>query len=667
MATIKFKRGAGQPTGLTAYEPAWDTTNNRFFINNGVTALWVGAKVENDTSLGGAGASAFVLPTQLSVKTYVDNVVAGGAVSSVDGVTGAVDLLAGSGILITNPTGSGKGITLTNIGVLSFNGSTGAVQGVASINGLTGVVTNVARTNTTNTFSQLQSLQGGADILSGATVTDILRIRGSITDPGGKIELWDEANTYKATLQQEAATFKNTTFEFGGSDGFVVAANTDGATIGWVVKSAGSGVSNIWVNPSDSTTGITSFKSLRSDRLFTQETVSGSYQIALSGGKTGYQDYYTEDLLTWNKTTQLLTVTNINVTGGLTAPNTVNRIIPGTGIQVSGSTGNVTITNIGVQSLSGTPNQITVSTGTTGALTLSLPSAITAPGSLTVTGNLTVNGTTTTVNSNTLTVQDPIINIGGLTNGSPPVDTKDRGIAFQYYTGTTSATGYFGYDQSKTRFIYVPNASITNETVSGTAGVAEFSGIVAPQGVLTLQGVSGIGAGTITLNATDTLNTLNTYNANLHRFTDGTLLEGGGTIQLVSNNLNNYGTIITSAATDVGRTFVMPDISGTAVVAFSGGATSGWILRAAGSSTVNTWINPTAAGFTAFAATNAVNQLIQGTKSAGTYGVLFALGTGYRDVFLDSSNDITWNTTTNTLTVGAGNGKFEGIVDGGGF
>ena len=32
MATIKFKRGTGQPTGLTAYEPAWDTTNNRLFI-----------------------------------------------------------------------------------------------------------------------------------------------------------------------------------------------------------------------------------------------------------------------------------------------------------------------------------------------------------------------------------------------------------------------------------------------------------------------------------------------------------------------------------------------------------------------------------------------------------------------------------------------------------
>jgi hypothetical protein len=111
----------------------------------------------------------------------------------------------------------------------------------------------------------------------------------------------------------------------------------------------------------------------------------------------------------------------------------------------------------------------------------------------------------------------------------------------------------------------------------------------------------------------------------------------------------------------------LPDITGTLPVATTGGATSGWVLRGQGASTVNTWIDPTASGFTAFAATNSVLQLVQGTKTGGTYGVLFALGTGYRDVFLDSANDIVWNTVNNTLTVGNGNGRFEGIVDGGGF
>ena len=75
MATIKIRRGSGQPsitgTGLTAYEPAWDTTNNRFFINTGSTAMWIGAAVIQDTTL--SGNCAWTIPTQNSVKTYVDS------------------------------------------------------------------------------------------------------------------------------------------------------------------------------------------------------------------------------------------------------------------------------------------------------------------------------------------------------------------------------------------------------------------------------------------------------------------------------------------------------------------------------------------------------------------------------------------------------------------
>jgi hypothetical protein len=40
---------------------------------------------------------------------------------------------------------------------------------------------------------------------------------------------------------------------------------------------------------------------------------------------------------------------------------------------------------------------------------------------------------------------------------------------------------------------------------------------------------------------------------------------------------------------------------------------------------------------------------------------------GYRDVFLDSASDVVWNTTTNTLTLGNGTGKLEGVVEGGTF
>lgn len=243
MAIIKFKKGNGAPTGLTLAEPAFDLTNNALYVGITGGVKWVGAEVDNTTSLG---TSQIKIPTQFAVKTYVDNLglSPGVLVTSLNGVTGAVLLgvTAGVGLSIVNPTGSGKGITLINTGVLSVNGESGAVI-------------NVARTNTTNSFSSLQTFTNGVSITNGATLSDILRIRGTITDPGGKIELWDEANTYKTTLQPEASTFKNTTFEFGGADGFVVAANTDGATSGWIVRAAGAGLSPRWIDPS--ATGFT--------------------------------------------------------------------------------------------------------------------------------------------------------------------------------------------------------------------------------------------------------------------------------------------------------------------------------------------------------------------------------------------------------------------------
>lgn len=66
-------------------------------------------------------------------------------------------------------------------------------------------------------------------------------------------------------------------------------------------------------------------------------------------------------------------------------------IVAGTGISVSGATGAVTVTNTGVTSLAGTTNQITAS-ASTGAVTLSLPSAVTIS-AITLTGTPGVSAT----------------------------------------------------------------------------------------------------------------------------------------------------------------------------------------------------------------------------------------------------------------------------------
>ena len=58
-------------------------------------------------------------------------------------------------------------------------------------------------------------------------------------------------------------------------------------------------------------------------------------------------------------------------------------------------------------------------------------------GNLVVGGNLQVDGTTTTVNSTTVTVDDPIFTLGGDTAPASD-DNKDRGIEFRYHNGTTA-------------------------------------------------------------------------------------------------------------------------------------------------------------------------------------------------------------------------------------
>ena len=69
-----------------------------------------------------------------------------------------------------------------------------------------------------------------------------------------------------------------------------------------------------------------------------------------------------------------------------TTGNYVADLTAGTGISVSGGgteTATVTVTNTGVTALAGTANQITAS-GSTGSITLSLPSAVTFPGTVTL-------------------------------------------------------------------------------------------------------------------------------------------------------------------------------------------------------------------------------------------------------------------------------------------
>jgi len=225
----------------------------------------------------------------------------------------------------------------------------------------------------------------------------------------------------------------------------------------------------------------------------------------------------------------------------------------GTGIGVAVAGKGITLTNTGVQSLAGTANQITVS-GATGAVTLSLPSLIITPGSLSVTtdlavqGNLTVNGNTTTVNSNVMVVDDPIITLG--TSGGIPISVsdsgKDRGIAFTWYdiANTVGKTGFFGFDASAGEFIANSSVTISSEVV--TPGTQSW--------------------------------------VNIH----------GKDVIIHDTDLGSYyGTITTTAQLSANRTYTLPNVSGTIITTGDTGTVTSTMI--ADGTIVNGDINASAA------------------------------------------------------------------------
>jgi hypothetical protein len=293
-------------------------------------------------------------------------------------------------------------------------------------------------------------------------------------------------------------------------------------------------------------------------------------------------------------------VTDINgVTGAV-------QLVAGTGIFIASAAGkNINISNSGVQSLTGTSNQISVS-GSTGAVTLSLPSTVTVPGSLnvttdlTVTGNLTVNGTSTTVNSNTMTVDDPIIVLG--TSGGVPISASDggksRGVAFTYYDdgNTIGKTGFFGF------------------RIPGQGAV-----FGAYERVNILNDATQAGS---------TLAMIETYGLSVR----------------ANQNVNTLGNhVFSSLSTTNNKQVIFEDHTGYVLIPNTLG-TSGYIIKSNGGTSQPTWIDASAAGFTAYAAT----RLTPGATIALS-GDVTATG-----VTFDGSGNITLTTTIAANSVALG-------------
>lgn len=110
------------------------------------------------------------------------------------------------------------------------------------------------------------------------------------------------------------------------------------------------------------------------------------------------------------------------------------------------------------------------------ATTVDINSNVDISGNVIIGGALKVDGTTTTVNSTTITVDDPIFTLGGDTAPGSD-DNKDRGIEFRYHTGSAAKIGFFGFDDSTSKFTFIPDATNSSEVFSGTTGGIDVNAV----------------------------------------------------------------------------------------------------------------------------------------------------------------------------------------------
>ena len=449
------------------------TADNTVDINagtvNGITSLSFssGATVtsildEDDFS----SDSATALATQQSIKAYIASQITledldisdGSSTISIDLDSETLSLLGGTGV---TSAASGNGVTFSigqSVGTsdnVVFNQITGALVGNAS----TATALATARTISGVSFDGTANITLDTDDIG----------EGSSNKYFTAERVDDQVNTLLTAGTGITLTYNDAagTLTIDGQTGditSVVAGDglTGGGTSGDVTLAVGVDDSSIEIN-SDAirvkATGITNAMlagSIANSKLANSSITVNSQAIALGGSHTfdtddigeGSSNLYYTDSRSNSAIDARVTNTFINNLSGVVA-DTATALATGRTIGLSGDvtasgvsfdgTGNITLsTTIAANSIAlGTDtvgNYVATIAGSTNEIEVSGSGSETAtvtiglPDDVTIAGNLTVNGTTTTVNSDTLSVTDPLIKLAKANNGADSLDIGFYGL-----------------------------------------------------------------------------------------------------------------------------------------------------------------------------------------------------------------------------------------------
>lgn len=450
-----------------------------------------------------------------SVVTSTNNILL--TVSGTTVATLTNNLLSATNAQVTNLSSGNAQITGGAITGTPISGSTGSFTTLSASGGITGTLQTASQPNVTGlgtigTLVATNFSTGNAQVTGGAiSGTPISGSTGSFTTlsaSGGITGTLSTAAQPNITSLGTLIVLNTANAQITG--GSITNTPISGSTGGFTTLSASGGINNTTIGQTtpaagsfttlSATSGITGTLStaaqpnVTSLGTLTNLTITGNLTVAgilatslnaqsgniqTTGTVIGTNLQGTLTTAAQPNITSVGTLTSLTVSGGITgstltgtlqtaAQTNVTSLGTLTGLTVSGVT---SITNA-TQS-SGTASGALVVTGGLG-----VGKNLYVGGDTTITGNLTILGTQNVVNSTTLAIVDPVVDIGTGANNAPLTtdDGVDRGIRANYYKGSAKAA-FFGFQSSTQCFEYLTDASVTSGVFSGTAGKAMFGAL----------------------------------------------------------------------------------------------------------------------------------------------------------------------------------------------